>query len=145
MHDLFRGEAIEAKGNAFLDTTVLRPPFFSAWALKRLVGRVSPVRVVHRAHDRSNSDMVGARTTMLDQLRLRCEGLRDELARQLTLVEQESARVDRRLADLRVETKGNAARDRDVASGKLHRAKRRRECWPILRAVGDRLPLTRAP
>ena len=33
MHDLFRREALEAKSNAFLGTTVLRPPFsFSAWA-----------------------------------------------------------------------------------------------------------------
>lgn len=33
MHDLFRREALEAKSNAFLGTTVLRPPFsFSVWA-----------------------------------------------------------------------------------------------------------------
>lgn len=31
MHDLFRREALEAKSNTFLDSTVLRPPFsFSA-------------------------------------------------------------------------------------------------------------------
>ncbi len=34
MHDLFRREALEAKGNAFLGTTVLRPPLsFAAWSL----------------------------------------------------------------------------------------------------------------
>lgn len=33
MHDLFRREALEAKGNAFLGATVLRPPLsFAAWS-----------------------------------------------------------------------------------------------------------------
>ncbi len=38
MHDLFRREALEAKSNTFLDSTVLRPPFsFAAWAAIRAV------------------------------------------------------------------------------------------------------------
>jgi membrane fusion protein len=33
VHDLFRREALEAKGDAFLGTTVLRPPLsFAAWS-----------------------------------------------------------------------------------------------------------------
>ena len=159
MHDLFRREALEAKSNAFLGTTVLGPPFsFSAWAAisaalaaaliaflifgeytkrTRVVGITAPESgviklmapqpgiVIERNVKEGQSvkagdvlfvlsaermtasvnGIAGAQTAMLDQLRLRRESLRDELTRQRTLVEQQSAQMARRLADLRVEAK----------------------------------------
>ena len=44
MHDLFRREALEAKSNTFLDSTVLRPPFsFAAWAaIRAVVASIAP-------------------------------------------------------------------------------------------------------
>ncbi|MEO8186979.1 MAG: HlyD family efflux transporter periplasmic adaptor subunit [Burkholderiaceae bacterium] len=157
MPDLFRREALEAKSNAFLGTTVLRPPFsFAAWAAisavlasvlvtflilgeytkrTRVVGITAPdsgviklmapqtgIVIDRRVKEgqavtagdilfvlsaermtASGTNAAGAQSAMLEQLRLRRDSLRDEIVRQRALVQEQSAQMARRLADLRLE------------------------------------------